>query len=125
MSAKLLSLFCMFIVSFSFILEGQQHPKQRIPCNYEKEFVSPEAFEKVYVDGSMILSMPQGTFLKYPDGSREKVRVLSHDCKGMYVLRIKTQCPHCGKIYTGRDCPEGWNCLKYEKEIMHHIWVAP
>lgn len=115
----------MFFVSFFFILEGEQHPKQNIPCNYEKEFESPEAFEKLYVDGSMILSMPYGTFLKHRDGTREKIRVLSQDYKGMYILRIKTQCPHCGRVYTGRDSPEGWNCLLYEKEIVHHVWAVP
>lgn len=124
MSAKFLTLLCMFM-SFFFVVEGAMHPKQNIPCKYEKEFDSPEAFEKVYIDPSMILSMPYGTFLKHRDGSHEKVQTLSEDYRGLYILRIKSQCQHCGKIYTGKDYTEGWNCMLYEKEIVHHVWCAP
>lgn len=115
----------LFLLSFTYLLsaEASYHPKQGNPYFYEREFESPEAFEKIYVQATAILSMPDGTYLKHKNGEIEKVRVVSRDCNGCYILRIKTMCPKCGRVYTGREGPEGWNCLSHEHEIKPSIWM--
>lgn len=91
----------------------------------EREFEHPEAFEKIYVDGSKILSMPSGFFLKLDNGDIEPMRALLADGQGMYFLRINTQCPLCGQCYTGKSSPDGYDCPLYSKEIYPRIWSCP
>jgi hypothetical protein len=91
----------------------------------EREFEQPEAFEKMYVQGSQILSMPAGTFLKLDNGDVEQVRALLADFQGMYVLRILTQCPLCGRCYRGKSSPDGYDCPLYDKEILPGLWTLP
>ena len=91
----------------------------------KREFDSPEAFEKIYVTREQIVCLVSGIYLKHPNGELEKVRSLSEDYEGMFVLRVKTQCPLCGRCYSGKCCPEGMNCPLYDKEILPNWWVAP
>ncbi len=106
-------------------LESAYHPKQGNPYFDRPAFESIEAFDKIYVNKSAILSMPGGTYLKLQNGGLEKVRVLSHDCQGAYILRIHTVCEQCGRVYSDKDSPEGWCCLSHEIEIMPSIWIQP
>lgn len=78
-------------------------------CSFEYE--THESFEKVYVNCNSILYMPQGTFFKHKNGRLEKICGLSHDCQGMFFLRIYSTCPSCGKVYRGLKSPHGWSCL--------------
>jgi hypothetical protein len=107
---KSLLLSCFFFLH-SGILLAYNHPEQGVKGFYERKFESPEPFEKIYVDHHSIVYKPEGVFLKHPFGNLEKVRCISQDYKGTYVLRIHTQCQKCGRVYTGRESPEGWNCL--------------
>ncbi len=117
----------LFLFSFTYLLsaEASYHPKQGNPYFYQPEYESPEAFEKIYVQATAVLSMPDGTYIKHKDGELEKVRVVSRDCDGCYVLRIRTMCRQCGRVYTNKDSPDGWNCLEHETEIMPSIWMKP
>ena len=90
-----------------------------------RSFEQAEAFEKIYVNGSQILSMPSGIFLKHDDGEIEPVRSLLADCKGMFVLRIYTQCPLCGRRYRGKSAPAGLDCPLYDVEILPGVWETP
>lgn len=90
-----------------------------------REFEKPEAFEKIYVDCSQILSTPSGIYLKHDNGDIEPMRALLADCKGMYMLRVYTQCPLCGRCYTGKSSPDGYDCPLYDKEIFPGIWTTP
>jgi hypothetical protein len=91
----------------------------------KREFEQPQAFEKIYVDGSSILSMPTGIFLKHDDGELELVRSLLADCQGMYVMRIYTQCPSCGKCYANKNSTDGYDCPLYEREVFPGMWKTP
>jgi hypothetical protein len=112
MLSKSLSVLSLLAI-FSFeSLSAFHHPQQGIQGFYERKFEAPPPFEKIYVDTSSLVYMPDGIYLRRHFGTLEKVRCLSHDCKGAYVLRIHTQCPQCGKVYTGHKSPEGWSCLE-------------
>jgi len=91
----------------------------------EREFEAPEAFEKVYADFSTILSMPSGVFLKHDNGDLEPMRALLADCHGMYLMRIYTQCPQCGRCYGGKYASNEFKCPLYEQEILPRMWSAP
>jgi hypothetical protein len=92
----------------------------------KREFESsPPAFEKIYVNPCQIVTFPDGIYLRHEDGQLEKVRSLSQDCGGSYVLLIKTQCPLCGRCYAGKDCPEGMGCPLYEVEVLPNLWGPP
>lgn len=114
----LLLLFSLLI----FVSLDATHAQQGMGFGYTRDFLQPEPFEKVYITGASLLSMPQGTFYKNACGHLEKVRCVSHDCNGMYFLRVHTQCPLCGAVYSGRECSESMNCPLYEKEIAPGIW---
>lgn len=92
---------------------------------FQREFEPVEPFEKIYVSQDEILCTPFGIFLKHPNGHNEKVRSLLNDFKGTYVLRVKTQCPLCGRCYYGQHPDEGYSCPLYDKEIFPGIWGAP
>lgn len=117
----------LFMMSFIYMFcnEAEVHPKQRNAYFHECKFHAPEAFEKIYVNAGSVLSMPDGIYLKHENGEIEKVRMLSHDCQGAYVMRIHTVCPQCGRIYIGQTSPEGWNCLSHEIQIKPSIWIKP
>lgn len=105
-----------------FCLVEGTHAQQGCGFSYKREFVEPDAFEKVYVKGSDLLYTHAGIFLKHSCGSLEQVRSICHDCKGMYAVRIHTQCPLCGRVYSGRESPDGLNCPLYSHEVVPGIW---
>lgn len=115
----------LFLIFFTYLLSADAwyHPKQGNPYFDRPEFESLEAFEKIYVKSTAVLSMPDGTYIKHDDGELEKVRVVSRDCGGCYILRIRTVCQQCGRVYTNNECPEGFNCFSHEIEIMPSIWI--
>lgn len=76
------------------------------PWCYEQ----PDAFEKTYVCPESLMHNCEGTFYLNEFGCWEKVRAVLKDWKGTYVLRIWTQCPHCGTCYRGKHPPEGMSC---------------
>lgn len=91
-----------------------------------KEFENPpSAFEKTYVDCSQLISTPFGTYLRHSNGYEEKVRAVMNDCYGTYVMRVETQCPHCGQCYTEKSPPEGMCCPLYDTEVFPGIWSSP
>lgn len=111
MFAKFISLFVTFSV-LSFSLEGY-HPKQsRCHCYPVAFDIFKKPFEKIYVNPSQVLSMPQGFYLKKSNGKLEKVHSISHDCKGTFVLKIYAQCTHCGRVFDGASAPEGLSCFE-------------
>lgn len=92
----------------------------------QREFESkPPAFEKIYVTRDVILSMQDGIYLKHSCGNLQKVRCLRHDCEGMYVLLIETQCPLCGACYSGKEPPEGMCCPMFEVQTRQNVWIKP
>ncbi len=117
----------LFLISFTYLLsaDASYHPKQGNPYFDQIQYESLEAFEKVYVQATSILSMPGGTYIKHDNGELEKVRVVSRDCNGCYFLRIRTVCQQCGRVYAYNECPKGMNCLSHEIEIMPSIWMKP
>jgi hypothetical protein len=70
----------------------------------------PDPFEKTYVCPESLMHNSFGTYYLNEFGCWEKVRAVLQDCKGTYVLRIWTQCPHCGTCYRGKLPPEGMSC---------------
>lgn len=105
-TALLACLSLMASISASF------HPQQD-KCHYQPlEFENHAAFKKIYVDYRSILCQPQGIYYKHACGKLEKAYSLSHDCQGMYILCLYSQCSHCGRVYEGAEAPEGWSCLQ-------------
>lgn len=122
---------CVFLAVFPLItLNAAMHPAQTISHHArafccEREFEQPVAFEKIYVDGSHILSMPNGVFLKHDNGDLEAMRALLSDCQGMYMLRVYTQCSLCGRRYTGKAPADDYDCPLYDKEMLPKVWRSP
>lgn len=94
-------------------------------CQKRPVYDAPCAFEKIPVSREDVVCTPDGIFLKRCDGSLEKVRALSEDFEGMFVIRIQTQCSQCGRTYLSKDCPEGYSCPLYDQEVLPGIWVSP
>lgn len=121
-------LFCFFVLSFFLFAASEAFGAYgRLGKGFvqKSEFEAPEAFEKIYVNECQVLSTPQGTFLKHCNGRLERVRALLYDYRGMYVLRVLTQCQYCGRVYDGKESPEGYSCPLYEKELVPGIWGSP
>ena len=116
------TIFLLLLSLFAFEGLNATHAQQGLCCGPIREFESPEAFEKIYVKGCSIVSMPDGTYYRHPCGQLEKIRTLSHDCKGMYFLRVYVQCPLCGCVYSGTSSGEGMSCPLYEQETFPGIW---
>lgn len=71
---------------------------------------NPDAFEKTYVCPEQLMHDCNGSYYLNEFNHWEKVRAVLKDYKGTYVLRIWTQCPHCGTCYRGKHPPEGMSC---------------
>ena len=114
--------FVLFILSFT----SGEAIHRKMGFIGKREFQnSPAPFEKIYVDEGKIISTPSGTFVKQYDGTLERVRAVLYDTRGMYVLRIQTQCPQCGRCYDGKTPPADYSCPLYEKEIFPGYWAPP
>lgn len=83
----------------------------------------PPPFEKIYVNLHDILTTYEGIFLKTPQGTLEKVRTLSTDPYGTYVIKYLKQCPICLRYYDGNKPHEGYDCPLDCTEITPHLWV--
>ncbi len=88
------------------------------------EFVPvPTPFEIIYVTPYEVLSTPYGSYYRNPSGEYEKVRSISRDGNGTYVIKVTMQCPICGKCYAGTTPDEGYCCPLNEIEVYPHIWL--
>lgn len=105
-----------FLAFLTLALSGNAmppHPKQSHCDCYPVPFHTfTKSFEKIYVTPAQVLSMPQGLFLKHANGRLERVYSLSEDYEGTFVLKIYSQCSHCGRVYHGTTAPEGWSCFE-------------
>lgn len=105
--------FIFAIVSCVAFRIDAMHPQQsRCHCYPVAFDTFHKPFEKIYVSPCQVLSMPQGTYLKLPCGKFEKIHSLSEDYRGTFVLKIYSQCTHCGRVYDGTSAPEGWSCFE-------------
>lgn len=113
MFVKFTFLFATFL-ALSLSIDAQPpHPKQSHCHCYPVAFDTfPKPFEKIYVTPAQVLSMPQGLFLKHSNGQLERVYSISEDYQGTFVLKMYSQCSHCGRVYQGTVAPEGWNCFE-------------
>lgn len=92
----------------------------------QKEFEHrPPAFVKIYVQRDQIVMTPLGPFYFNRAGSWEPIRSLSEDMDGLYVIKIQTQCPLCGRCYSGKKIPEDMGCPVWKQEVLPNFWTEP
>lgn len=91
-----------------------------LPPTYKGE--TEAAFEKIYIDRSQLVHMPDGVYYYDDNGQEIKVKTLLCDKQGLYILRVCYQCQLCGRTYIDRMPEDEEGCPIYERELMPGIW---
>lgn len=79
-------------------------------------------FEKIYIDKSQLVTFYDGTYYFDDMGNSMKVKTISSDCNGMYLLVIRYQCPSCGRCWENHQADEGYDCPLFKREVMPGRW---
>ncbi|MCE5318170.1 MAG: hypothetical protein LLG04_12525, partial [Parachlamydia sp.] len=92
--------------------------------NYSSDYKGERepAFEKIYVQRSDIVTMPDGVYYYDKDEGMCKVRAFSADCDGLYVIRINHQCTLCGRCYEGKYLDEEYGCPLFQRRVSSWLW---
>ncbi len=104
----------LLIPAFSFA-QGQT-----FSSDHKGPFEPP--FEKIYVERSQIVTMPDGVYYSDDEGNLNKARAVSADCDGLYVIRIAHQCPCCGRCYEGKFLDEEYGCPHFQRKVSSRLW---
>lgn len=80
------------------------------------------AFEKIYVQRSDLVTMYDGVYFCDPDEGMSKVRAVSADADGLYVIRIRHQCQLCGRCYEGKYLDEEYGCPLFQRRVSSWLW---
>jgi hypothetical protein len=91
------------------------------PSHYKGPTETP--FEKIYVERSQIVTLPDGIYYADEEGNLIKAQCLRADCDGSYVIVIKRQCQLCGRCYEGKFLDEEYGCPIFQRKVSSRLWV--
>ena len=117
MKNNLLFLIFLFIL---FVPETTFGQGQNYSSDHKGPFEPP--FEKIYVDPSQVVTMPDGVYYCDEEKGLLKARCVLSDYDGMYVIRITHQCPCCGRCYEGKFLDEEYGCPLFQRHVHPRVW---
>src|SRR5215472_9174852 len=100
-----------FLLVFHSSLSGQG---LSFPATH-KNPIEP-AFEKIYVNSSQIVTMPDGKYYFDDNGKSTKAKAVLCDEDGMYVILINYQCPLCGRTYANSVPDDEYGCPIFQRQ---------
>lgn len=80
------------------------------------------AFEKIYVQGCQLVTMPDGLYYFDDNGGSTKVKTVLFDEDGMYVIVINYQCPLCGRTYANKVPDDEYGCPIFMRQVHPKVW---
>lgn len=92
--------------------------------SYSSEHKGPfePPFEKIYIDPSQLVTMPDGVYYCDEVEGMLKARCVLTDCDGMFVIRVTHQCPLCGRCYEGKFLDEEYGCPIFQRHVHPRVW---
>jgi hypothetical protein len=114
---KALKTFILACLSFVGLAYGQG---MVLPPIYKQ---CPEpAFEKIYIESCQLVMMPDGLYYFDDEGGSTRVKTVLSDYDGMYILKVKHQCPLCGRCFESSLREEEFGCPIFQRQVHPRIW---